>query len=63
MIVAVVKKYLNGRWVDFDVSELYHTGQIVTDKNANHYKVTSINGSKVILEKVSDILNSEGDNQ
>jgi hypothetical protein len=56
MITAVMKKYVNGRWVEFDVTEIYSVGQIIqnTHTNGEKYKITSINRSKVTLEKVVD---------
>lgn len=56
MITAVMKKYVNGRWVEFDVTELYSVGQIIQNAHANgeKYKVIDINRSRVTLEKVVD---------
>lgn len=56
MITAVMKKYVNGRWVEFDVTELYSIGQIIqsTHINGEEYKVIDINRSRVTLEKVVD---------
>lgn len=63
MIIAVMKKHVNGRWVEFDVTELYSVGQVVQNVHTNgeKYKVTNVNKSKVTLEKVveDEILEDE----
>lgn len=50
MIIIVVKKLINGRYVDFDAHDMYQIGSIIAFPNGDVYEVTQINGSKVTLE-------------
>ncbi|MFU8785838.1 MAG: hypothetical protein ACNA7U_01215 [Candidatus Izemoplasmataceae bacterium] len=62
MITCIMKKYVDGRWIEFDVNELYSVGQTITGNNGDQYKILTINRSKVTLEKiVEDADNEDGE--
>ena len=52
MITIIAKKYVNGRYIDFDAHEMYAIDQIITLNNNTKYKVTNITGSRVTFEEV-----------